>query len=526
MRWMLLLLSILPFFIFAQNEKMISYKNAVDTLFFSNKPKALVLSDKGLKIAISEKDTFHITYFLDQSGELNRYAGNYNLAIEQLDYCLIMKDGWEDLKDLSLTYNNLGKTYAQKGKYEEAIFNFIEALNLMQTDKNLIGQAFYLNNIGTIYDLQHNYFKALAYYEQSLDIKIEMQDTLGIAASCTNIGITLHNLERFEKAIEFNKRAYSIFSKFDQPTRTARSLANIGNSYLEIEDYSSANYYLKKALALEPQIEEELLIIGLNNNLASLFINRKQPDSALYYNSRSYELSRKSNSLPGLVNASKVQSQIYEQLGDNLNALKEERLSSLYNDSLLNEANIYAVAEMESKYELAQKEKKIQQKNFEIEKQKLQQEKDANVKRFYLSLFITLVVVFILILVKYRQKRRVNTLLTTQNNLISDKNKSLERIKEELKSELEDKTEILDKVFTSNKSLELPPEVLSLSKREIEVLASLASGKNDQEIADSLFISKSTAKTHLRRVYSKLLVKGRSEAVSIAHKYKILGVSE
>jgi tetratricopeptide (TPR) repeat protein len=121
MRWTLLLLSILPFFIFAQNEKMISYKNAVDTLFFSNKPKALVLSDKGLKIAISEKDTFHITYFLDQSGELNRYAGNYNLAIEQLDYCLIMKDGWEDLKDLSLTYNNLGKTYAQKGKYEEQI---------------------------------------------------------------------------------------------------------------------------------------------------------------------------------------------------------------------------------------------------------------------------------------------------------------------------------------------------------------------------------------------------------------------
>lgn len=516
-------LLILPIVVFGQNEKMLSYKNAVDTLFFTDKTKALELSDKGLKIAITEQDTFHTTYFLDQSGELNRFAGNYDLAISQLDRCLALKTGWKDLKDLSLTYNNLGKTYAQKGNYEAAIYNFIEALNLMQIDSNLIGQAFYLNNIGAVYDLQHNYFKALEYYQQSLKIKEELQDSLGIAASCTNIGITYHNLEKFDLAVKFNQRAYSIFSKYDQPTRTARSLANTGNSYLSMEDFENASFYLKEALSLESQIEEELLIISLNNNLASLYLSLNMPDSADFYNKKSYALSRKANSLQGLASASKVQSQIHEMKGDLKSALQEERLFAQYNDSLINEANIYAVAEMESKYELAQKEKKIQQKNFEIQKQKLQQEKEASLKKFYFSLSLLLIIVFILILVKYRQKKRVNNLLTIQNNIIQNKNENLERIKNQLKAELEDKTEILDKVFTSNKSQELPPEILSLSKREMEVLASLASGKTDQEIADSLFISKSTTKTHLRRIYSKLLVNGRSEAVSIAHKYKLLG---
>ncbi|MFT4600108.1 MAG: ATP/maltotriose-dependent transcriptional regulator MalT [Arenicella sp.] len=525
MKWILLLSILFPSQVFSQNEEMLTLKNAVDTLFFSDKTTALNLSNKGLQIAIAEKDTFHITYFLDQSGELNRFAGNYDLAIEQLSYCLLMKDGWEDLKDLSLTFNNLGKTYAQKGKYEEAVFNFLEALELMQTDENLMGQAFYLNNIGAVYDLQHNYFKALEYYEQSLAIKEEQKDTLGIAASCINLGITFHNLERYEKSILYSKRAFSIFSKSDTPTRTARSLANIGNSYLELDDYVNANYYLTLAIALEPNIEEESLIISLNNNLATLHLNIENGDSASYYNNKSYDLSRNSNSLKGLANASRVQSQIYELLGDDQKALEEERLYTKYNDSLINEANIYAVAEMESKYNLAQQEKKIQQKNFELQKQKLQREKDATLKKFYLSLTITLIVIFILILVKYRQKRRVNSLLTTQNNLITDKNQNLERIKETLKSALHDKTEILDKVFTSNKSLELPPEMLSLSKREMEVLASLALGKSDQEIADSLFVSKATTKTHLRRIYSKLLVKGRSEAVAVAHKYKILGDS-
>ena len=65
--------------------------------------------------------------------------------------------------------------------------------------------------------------------------------------------------------------------------------------------------------------------------------------------------------------------------------------------------------------------------------------------------------------------------------------------------------------------------MLSLSKREMEVLACLALGNTDQEIADKLFISKSTAKTHLRRIYSKLLVNGRAGAVAIAHKYDIIG---
>ncbi|MEO9533978.1 MAG: tetratricopeptide repeat protein [Crocinitomicaceae bacterium] len=523
MKWILLLLSILPTFLFAQNEQMLSYKNAVDTLFFTDKSKALELSDKGLEIAYAEKDTFHITYFLDQSGELNRFAGNYNLAIEQLSYCLVMKTGWEDLKDLSLTYNNLGKTYTQQGNYEKGIYNFIEALKLMQTDENLIGQAFYLNNIGTVYDLQHNYFKALDYYQQSLDIKQQLGDSLGVAASCTNIGITYFNLERYREAINFHEQAYSIYSKSNLSTKTARTLSNIGKAYLELGNFEQSKKHLNLAMELEDEIEEELLFITLYNNLASLYLKENALDSAIYFNSKSYELSKNAHSLQGLANASQVKSEIYVLQGNYEAALEEEKLHFIYNDSLINEANIYAVAEIESKYELAQKEKKIQEKNFELQTRKLQQEKDANLKKFYLSLSITLIVIFILILVKYRQNKRVNTLLTTQNNLITDKNRNLERIKEELKTELEDKTELLDKVFTANKSLELPPEILSLSKREMEVLASLALGKSDQEIADSLFISKSTTKTHLRRIYSKLLVKGRSEAVSMAHKYKILG---
>lgn len=55
-----------------------------------------------------------------------------------------------------------------------------------------------------------------------------------------------------------------------------------------------------------------------------------------------------------------------------------------------------------------------------------------------------------------------------------------------------------------------------LTKREIDVLRSLASGKPITEIGKNLHISHNTMKTHLRNIYRKLRVRGRDEAVEKA----------
>jgi DNA-binding NarL/FixJ family response regulator len=56
-------------------------------------------------------------------------------------------------------------------------------------------------------------------------------------------------------------------------------------------------------------------------------------------------------------------------------------------------------------------------------------------------------------------------------------------------------------------------EAQNLSKREQEILSFLAKGYRYREIADRLFISIETVRTHLRNIYEKLHVRSRSEAV-------------
>ncbi|MFE5396299.1 response regulator [Streptomyces sp. NPDC056568] len=62
----------------------------------------------------------------------------------------------------------------------------------------------------------------------------------------------------------------------------------------------------------------------------------------------------------------------------------------------------------------------------------------------------------------------------------------------------------------------------SLTDRERDILAQLATGLGNREIARALFISEATVKTHLRRVYDKLGVETRAGAVAVAKERRLL----
>jgi DNA-binding CsgD family transcriptional regulator len=59
-------------------------------------------------------------------------------------------------------------------------------------------------------------------------------------------------------------------------------------------------------------------------------------------------------------------------------------------------------------------------------------------------------------------------------------------------------------------------ERLGLTARELEILGLIAAGLSNREIADKLFVSQNTVKTHSANLFSKLNARRRTQAVQIA----------
>lgn len=86
--------------------------------------------------------------------------------------------------------------------------------------------------------------------------------------------------------------------------------------------------------------------------------------------------------------------------------------------------------------------------------------------------------------------------------------------------------EVTRKVLDSvNAEAKNKPET-DLSTREMEVLVCLSSGQTTNQIAEDLFISENTVKTHVRHILEKLNASNRAEAVSKAIQFGLIGGKE
>jgi DNA-binding CsgD family transcriptional regulator len=65
-------------------------------------------------------------------------------------------------------------------------------------------------------------------------------------------------------------------------------------------------------------------------------------------------------------------------------------------------------------------------------------------------------------------------------------------------------------------------EKLEITPRELEILELIAKGMSNREIAEKLFVSENTVKTHSSRVFDKLGAKRRTQAVQLGKEFGLI----
>ncbi|WP_261816096.1 helix-turn-helix transcriptional regulator [Vibrio gallicus] len=81
---------------------------------------------------------------------------------------------------------------------------------------------------------------------------------------------------------------------------------------------------------------------------------------------------------------------------------------------------------------------------------------------------------------------------------------------------------VIDQLLSYYQSVLLryaPPHTINLTRREIEVLMALKNGQSNYKLSEQLYLSEHTVKSHLYRIFRKINVKTREEAIVWAHHF-------
>ena len=63
---------------------------------------------------------------------------------------------------------------------------------------------------------------------------------------------------------------------------------------------------------------------------------------------------------------------------------------------------------------------------------------------------------------------------------------------------------------------------LAITPRELEILELIAAGLSNKEIAERVFVSENTVKTHSSRIFDKLGARRRTQAVQLAKEFRLI----
>ena len=360
-----------------------------------------------------------------------------------------------------------------------------------------------------MYSHQKEYEKAAEYYNDALTKAEKLNSSPLLAQTKTNIGTIHSQRKEYKQALQAYTEANSFYTKSGQQTEIAVTYNNIANTYKHLNQNDKAIKKYKEAQKIFHNIDNKSQEAATLNNIGLLIQENGDINDALPYFLKAYKLCEATGEIHIRATISENIAAIYRSLEDHKQSLKYHTIYADLNDSLLKAQKEQLKNATEAKYQNKEKAKVIDEQKVKIERK----------SSFLTWSVIGIIVLICLALILYFFFK------TTKNraNQLSHEKAFIELEKNELETILTEKEEILEKLQDRAvyKQETLPPHFSKLSKREVEVLILLGEGLSDNEMADKLFVSVTTIRTHLRRIYSKLLIKSRVEAVNIVHKFDI-----
>ncbi len=468
--------------------------DSVEHYFKAEKPTPELYSDSIVALMSNELSPKVSAYYINQLGLLFFSQSDYFTAEKyfRLSADAYVKAG--DSSGMAEQISNIGVVNEVTGRFDKAVENYLEALSIFKKLDNKTAASNIYNNLGIVNKMTGNYEQAVSCYKQV--ISTQGVDDMG-ASALNNIAVVFEAQQRYDSALLYYKSAFEKYILLGDVEHQAVVTNNIGNIYLMRNDYVKARIMFNKALRMHRDKGSPMGELHVLRNLGKLALAENRLSEARSYLELCEEQSKNNpftdyrRQIAGLLAELYEKQKLYEK------AVYKLKEYNCLNDSILRKENTEAVNRLQAKYNLREKADQIEILHLNSKVQ----EKRITVQ--WLLIGIMTVLFFLgLIIFALVQKRKNEQIEQMQNNI------------HEYLSQLD----VLKQITGEKK--ELSKEILAdrlkqfqLTEREIDVLMQIRKGHKNDEIAENLFVSVNTVKTHTKNLFLKLDVRNRIEAL-------------
>lgn len=398
----------------------------------------------------------------------------------------------------------LGSLFLSNDDSESASHYLYKALEIEEKAKNVNGIINTRLSLSNLYTLEKDELKALELLGPALELSRKFNFFNRQANILSQMGINSMHLNKLDNADSFYRASLALVEEYELGISKKSSL--YGHLAVVDEkkgDLQGALENVLTALDLKPENGQSLIYQHLH--VGHLYFKLNKLDLAKQYTLTSLDACRDMGTQFELKEVLIQLSEVYKGQEDYEKALFYFRRSTVIRDSLNDLEGHRALIKKEAEYQISKKEQELA-----LERKSMALLKQEQKAQHYLIVGLSLLLVTALLgfFIFYQRKRLV---------ALEAKNKIMRQLHEidGLKSRLQDA--ILQGQQNGYKHAHINDYLdTALSQREMEVLDELVKGKSNKEISDSLCISINTVTTHLKKVYSKLEVGNRTQAVKKA----------
>lgn len=352
---------------------------------------------------LKSRDPRMVTYARMTEGIISSSSGSLDSSIYWFEQA---KGSAQEIRDPHLSASicsSLGRTLIAAGKAEKAVSTLLEGLRL--TDQAPDREQSIRLRINLIWA-----YLELKRFRDGIHLG---RQTLGLIDSTLQwMALYIYNNVAVcygaEKQLDSARYFVSLGIRAAEANKDYHALANghfiLGSIYsdagrndLAIKEYEAARPFREKA-------GDPLYIVSDLYTLASLYQKTGNYAKGIKTGLQALSVAQEHHLLLKFENTYQVLAMNYAGVGDFVNASKYYELWAEAKDSVYQQANAQAIADMETRYETEKKEQQIALQNATIATQK------ANIQRDYILIIglviVVLLVVTILLLLRSRMQRR------------------------------------------------------------------------------------------------------------------------